>query len=91
MYIPNCKARLSSSEGRINREPDFVVCVKGKWGILEGDGEPFHPPSRTVHDHERDRLSRAYGISVVEHFDATECYQDPDGVVKKFLHILNGA
>lgn len=88
LYLPNCKARLGLTDARRNREPDFLVCQDGKWGILEVDGEPFHPASRTVEDHERDRLFKAHGIRVVEHFDATKCYEAPQAVVKKFLDIL---
>jgi len=88
LYLPNCKARLGAAGARQNREADFLVCFEGRWGILEVDGEPFHPPSRTAQDHERDRLFRTHGILVVEHFDARECYGDAGGVVKRFLEIL---
>ncbi len=91
MFLPNCKARLGTSESRNNREPDFLVCHKGKWGILEVDGEPFHPPSRTVADHERDRQFKLHGISVIEHYDATRCYNEPTAVVKEFLSILDNS
>jgi hypothetical protein len=74
--------------GRRNREADFLVCLDGKWGILEVDGEPFHPPARTVHEHEQDRLFHNHGIAVVQHFDASRCYEDADGVVKQFLGLL---
>ncbi len=87
LFIPNCLARLTTPEGRKNKEPDFVVCYQGRWGILEVDGEPFHPPARTVEDHKRDRDFRKYGIQV-EHFDASECYQQSDRVVKDFLDTL---
>ena len=79
---------MDVGERRGNREPDFLVCKDGKWGVLEVDGEPFHPPSRTVQDHERDRLFRAYGVRVVEHFDASRCFEEADGVVAEFLAIL---
>lgn len=88
LFFPNAVARLSTPEGRRNREPDFLVCHEGKWGVLEVDGEPFHPASRASQDHERDRLFKAHGIRVVEHFDANECYQRPDTVVARFLSIL---
>jgi hypothetical protein len=91
LFLPNCKARLGDARGRRNREADFLVCHQGKWGILEVDGEPFHPPSRASQDHERDRLFRAHGILVVEHFDANECRGDPGGVVRRFLGILSQA
>jgi hypothetical protein len=89
-FLPNCKARLGAADGRCNREADFLVCVGGNWGILEVDGEPFHPPSRTVEDHERDRLFKAHGIQVVEHYDAARCYEEPDAVVSNFLRFLGG-
>ncbi len=91
LFLPNCMARLGSAAGRRNREADFLICYEGEWGILEVDGEPFHPPTRTVEDHERDRLFRSHGILVVEHFDASECYKNPEKVVETFLKILKRA
>jgi hypothetical protein len=88
LFLPNCMARLGEQRNRRNREADFLICDRQKWGILEVDGEPFHPPSRTVHDHERDRLFRHHGIRVVEHFDANRCYQDPDGGGGRFFEIV---
>lgn len=88
LYLPNCRARLNIDSGRTNREADFLVCHAGKFGILEVDGAPYHPPTRTVHDHERDRLFKAHGIKTVEHFDSGACAENPDAVVKKFLDIL---
>jgi hypothetical protein len=41
-----------------------------------------------VHDHERDRLFRAYGVRVVEHFDAGQCFNKSDEVVARFLALL---
>lgn len=91
LFLPNCRARLGLGKDRQNREADFLVCHKGIFGILEVDGEPFHPPSRTVHDHERDRLFKAHGIRVIEHYDASRCYQNADEVVQGFLQILEHA
>jgi hypothetical protein len=89
-FFPNCMGRLSGADGkRVNRSPDFLICTRpNRWGILEVDGEPFHPPSRTVHDRERDRLFRAYGIKVVEHYDAALCYEQPAEVVRNFLLVM---
>jgi hypothetical protein len=87
IFFPNCKARLGFRE-RENREPDFLVCYEGKWGILEVDGGDTHPPSRAAEDHERDRLFKQHGIILVEHFDASECWENADGVVRKFLSLL---
>ncbi len=90
LFFPNCRGRLGSQD-RGNREADFLVCHHGVWGILEVDGEPFHPPSRTVQDHARDRMFREHGVRLVEHFDATECYDRPDDVVARFLKLLEQA
>jgi hypothetical protein len=87
LFLPNCLARLGFSH-RENREADFLVCYKGNWGILEVDHPFSHPPSRKVHDDKRARLFKAHGIRVVEHFDAGDCWEDADGVVKKFLYLL---
>lgn len=91
MYLANCLARLGPPPDRLTREADFLVCHDGRWGILEVDGEPFHPASRTAEDHERDRLFRLQGVSAVEHFDAGECRRDADGVVRRFLEVLGRA
>jgi hypothetical protein len=88
LFLPNCRARLGTEQERVNREADFLVCHEGKWGVLEVDGEPFHPPSRTVHDHERDRLFRSHGVRLVEHFDASRCFEEADRVVTAFLSLL---
>jgi hypothetical protein len=89
LFLPNCKARLGSGANRQNREPDFLICHNGKWGILEVDGEFYHQPSRTVADHERDRLFKIHGITVAEHYDANKCFNNPDEVVNEFLIILD--
>jgi hypothetical protein len=88
LFLPGCAMRLNGDDGRVTREPDFLVCKDGHWGILEVDGAPYHPPTRTVHDHRRDRLFRRHSIRVVEHFDSAECFENPDVVVQKFLDIL---
>ena len=68
LFLPNCMARLGLAENRQNREPDFLVCHNGKWGILEVDGGPYHPSSRTVEDHERDRLFKGSSLFRVGNF-----------------------
>src|SRR6266851_3586801 len=88
LFLPNCLARLHTPEGWKTKEPDFVICDNGRWGILEVDGEPFHPPSRTTDDHKRDRDFLASSIRIVQHYDASECYQQPDKVVENFLSLL---
>lgn len=89
MYFANCTARVNRGGDRANREPDFLICQEGHWGILEVDGEPFHPPTRTVHDHERDRLFERHGVRFVQHYDSERCYLEADQVVADFLDLMN--
>jgi very-short-patch-repair endonuclease len=55
-------------------------------GNLEIDSDRFHRTA--ADDHERDRLFKAHGISTIERFDQGECWENADGVVKKFLYLL---
>ena len=86
LFFPNCMARLGPIMERRNKEADFLICLDGKWGILEIDGETYH--STAARDHERDRFFRSYGIRVIERFTASESYNNPESVVRKFLDIL---
>lgn len=87
MYVPNCRARIGSKDRRRNIEADFLVMVDGKWGVLEVDGEQWHA-GLASRDHERDRPFHFHGAAKVQRFDAGECFENPDGVVKKFLALL---
>jgi hypothetical protein len=87
LFLPNCLARLGFSH-RENREADFLICHKGKWGIIEVDGPLAHPPARKADDDERARLFKAHGIRLLEHFDAGNCLENADGIVKRFLYLL---
>lgn len=89
LFFPNSMARLGLvADARQNREPDFLVCEAGKWGVLEVHGELWHPPSAAAADHDRARLFKKHGIKVFEAYDATPCYEQPDDVVTDFLRIL---
>lgn len=87
-FLPNCMARFGSSnpKERKNREADFVVCCDGKWGILEIDGDKYHPSA--ARDHERDRLFSSYGIKVIHRYTAEQCVDNPKHVVEQFLSLL---
>lgn len=87
MYMPNCRARIGSLDRRRNIEADFVVMVGGKWGVLEVDGEQWHV-GHAARDHERDRPFHFHGAKIVQRFDAGECFENADGVVRKFLALL---
>lgn len=87
LFLPNCLARLNTPNGRANKEADFLICYNGKWGILEVDG-PYHTPERRVEEQERERIFRRHGIKVVERFDSSRCYENPDAVVQEFFKML---
>jgi hypothetical protein len=87
LFVPNSLARLNTAKGRENKEADFLICYKGKWGVLEVDG-PFHTAERRVEEQERERIFKINGIKVVERFDAKECYETPDKVVQKFFYLM---
>ena len=87
LFFPNCRGRLTTTEGRRNRECDFLICYEGIWGILEVDGEPFHPASRAAEDHKRDGFFLDHCVWV-HRFDADECFKYPDNVVRRFLERL---
>lgn len=69
-------------------EPDFLVCHRGKWGILEVHGDDFHPPETAAKEHERGRWFQELGVKMFQVFNATDCYNDSDGVVERFLKLL---
>lgn len=70
------------------KEPDFLVCCSGSWGILEVMGEKYHPSSTAMDDHDRARLFKDHGVQCIEFYDARECYNRPAAVVDDFLRRL---
>jgi hypothetical protein len=87
MVFPNAAAVLGETTEK--KEPDFLVCFGGKWGILEVMGETYHDGSTAVKDHGRARRFKEYGLLCVEFFPAKRCLSDPSGVVDEFLAILS--
>jgi len=87
-FWPNCRSRVGFGKHRRNIEADFLVLKDGRFGILEIDGEPWHPPERRAEEQMRDRLWNRHGVRVVQHYDASRAYEQPDGVVADFLEIL---
>lgn len=88
LYWPNGRARLGEAGARRNLEADFLVCYRGRWGILEVDGEPFHPAERRTEEQVRDRAFQHHGVRVVQHFDADRCFEESLAVVREFLKLL---
>ena len=73
------------------KEPDFVVCFKGKVGILEIHGDKWPPPETAAEEHERRHEFTKQGVGVYEIFGADRCWNDPDGVVSDFIQALTQA
>lgn len=67
-----------------HREPDFLVCDEGAWGILEVS---FHE-GRYEKDSEKTAWFKRSGILCVEHYTAERCYNHPGEVVDQFLSVL---
>jgi len=67
------------------REPDFLVCQEGTWGILE---VAYHP-DRYEKDAEKAGWFKEMGILCVEHVTAERCYSQPADVVDDFLNVLS--
>jgi hypothetical protein len=87
LFFPN-GAAVIGGEKTVKKEPDFLICYAGKWGILEVMGSPYHTAGNAVKDHDRARLLKNFGILCIEFFDANECRNSPAKVVDKFLAIL---
>lgn len=89
MYFANCIVRVGKPTNRLNRIPDFLICHKGKWGILEIDGKTYHT-GRATDDYDRARLIEQHGgISYFTRYDAMRCQNDAKNVISEFLKILD--
>jgi hypothetical protein len=87
LFFANATAVLGGKGEK--REPDFLVCQDGKWGILEVMGEDYHPSATAMRDHDRARLFKDYRLYYIEFYTATECYNQPDKTVDDFLSRLS--
>lgn len=89
MYFPNCVARLGAPGSRQVYFPDFLVCYNDRWGIIEVDGPKYHTHTNATQDHERRRVIEQHGnIKFFDRFDARQCMNRADDLVKTFLQIL---
>jgi hypothetical protein len=66
------------------REPDFLICQDGIWGILE---VAYHP-DRYEKDSEKSQWFKKSRILCVEYYTAERCFNSPAEVVEEFLQIL---
>jgi hypothetical protein len=86
LFFPLAMAiRADTGENwRDHREPDFLVCSEGTWGILEVS---YHP-DRFEKDAEKDVWWKKSGILCVQHYTAERCFRESARVVDEFLTIL---
>jgi hypothetical protein len=95
LFFPNPAAVLGTSGAEYGQqvkklEPDFLICCKGKLGILEINGDSFHSGLvKTTKDHDRARLFNCYGVYFVQAYDSERCKNDPVGVIDEFLMLLS--
>ena len=87
-YLPNCRARVGFRDDRKTREADFLICDRGRWGILEVDSQTYHTPQTRTSEQERDRLFHKHGIKVIQHYTHKRCIEAPIEAVKEFLELL---
>lgn len=97
LFIPNFKIRLTSTEGRENKQVDFLIFYQGKSGILEIDRPPSQQDEANFRECDiatrryRDRIFQTHGISIIQYYDPTRCSAEPDRVVQEFLETLSQA
>jgi hypothetical protein len=84
LFIPN--SRLTTPAGRQNQEADFLIFHQNKLGILKIESESSHPNAT---EDEKCGLLIDSGVSLVKHYDATRCSEQPDLAVQEFLEILS--
>jgi len=94
LFLPNPAAVLGTSQAEYGkpvkkREPDFLVCYKGRWGILEVNGDDFHTGIvQTAKDHDRARIFKHYGVLCIEAYPLERCKNEASNVVDEFLTLL---
>lgn len=77
---------LGATRESDKKEPDFLVCDQGRWGVLEVVSKEYHPSPKR--DEERARAFRDFAVGVVAFFDTDRCYNEPEAVIEEFLSIL---
>jgi hypothetical protein len=68
-----------------HREPDFLICDNGSWGILE---VAYHP-DRFEEDQQKLAWFKESAILCIECYPAERCYNNPKQVVDEFLRRLD--
>ena len=87
LFFPNTKVRLTSSEGKENKQADFLIFYRGKSGILVIENALSEQDEGNFR--ECDRIFQSHGISIIQYYHPTRCSQEPDRVVQEFLELLS--
>jgi hypothetical protein len=87
IFFPGNLAKIQIESGKfVQKEPDFLVLYKGKWGMLEIDG-PFHS-GKAAQDHSSDRFFKIHGLKVIERFPEEDVMEDAPQIIEKFLSLI---
>ena len=88
LFFPNTKVRLTSTQGKENKQADFLIFYQGKSGILVIENALSQPDEAKFQ--ECDRIFHSHGISIIQYYDPIKCSEEPDRVVQEFLQLLIG-
>jgi len=81
LFFPLPRAAIGATpDMRTMVDPDFVVCNRGRWGVLEVDGSSHE--GRKAQDTEKDRLYFAHGIRVVRRYTEEAARDHPEAVAE---------
>jgi hypothetical protein len=84
LFLPLPRAAIGATpDMRTMVEPDFVICYRGKWGVLAVDGSSHE--GRKAQDSEKDRLYHSHGIGVVRRYTEEQARVHPEAIVAEFL------
>lgn len=72
--------------GNEHREPDFLVCKKGKWAILEIVDDIYHPSVEK--EAYRTRWFQDHNIQI-RSYEANKCYEKPEEIVNEFIQWID--
>lgn len=95
LFFANARGRVGLKDtllsqdqmnGRI--EVDFLVGDRGRWLVLEVDGDHHGQMPQAVRDYAKDRALLKHGVPVVR-FSTRDCARDTERVVDEVLAILH--
>lgn len=89
VYFPNCLARVLVDGTNVNMYPDFLICINGKWGILEVNGKQHNLPEQAELDNNKRNLLAKAKIQMY-FYSAESIRQDAERIVCEFIEQING-